>query len=67
MARPKHTDRPRRVLITIPESLYTDVKVLALDPVYGRSKYGLISSLCEVALREWVDKQRKEYKEDVGI
>lgn len=57
MPRPKRTDRPREVMINLPESLLTRLDLYFFDPKTGKPKYGSRSRLIERLLREWLDRQ----------
>ena len=62
---PVSSSRPKNksLHVRIPPRLLKDVKILLLDPVTGRSKYGAVNKLVARLLSEWVEEQRRE-KED---
>jgi len=60
MVKPLHTDRPKKVTVSLPESLHQQVHLLLLDPLHARTRYGTLSGLMTTLLRDWIDKQRKE-------
>ena len=64
MVKPFLTDRPKKVTITLPESVFNQVHLLLLDPVRARTKYGALSSLATSLFRNWLEKQRKEASDD---
>ena len=69
MAKRKSKEPTKSIHIKVPSSLFRDVKLLLLDPLSGRVRYGEMSKLATSLLRTWVEKQRKEFTkkgEDVG-
>ena len=60
------TDRPKKITISLPMSLYTQIHLLVLDPMRGRSRYGKMSGLIVQLLREWLEEQRKEPEDGSG-
>ena len=53
----------KSIHIKVPGPLFREVKLLLLDPVSGRVRYGEMSKLATSLLRTWVEKQRKEFVE----
>ena len=62
MARPKKTDRPVKITVSVPESVMTRVQLKLFDPLRGRARYGALSGLMTDLLRDWV-----EEPDDIGI
>lgn len=58
MPRKAHTDPPKKVTITLPETLKAEVDLLLFDPVRGKRAYGDLSTLIARLLREWVETKR---------
>lgn len=56
-------DRPAKVTINLPQSLYNQLVILFLDPMTKRAKYGALSNLATRLLKEWLDDQQR--KQDV--
>jgi hypothetical protein len=59
MARQKSLIKRRPELFQIDENLMDTVKLLLLDPMTGKPKYGAQSRLVERLLREWVSHQQQ--------
>ena len=69
VGRKPNREPTKSIHIKVPSSLFTEVKLLLLDPLSGRVRYGEMSKLATSLLRTWVEKQRKEFikkGEDVG-
>jgi len=64
MAKPLLTDRPKKVTVSIPESVFSKVHLLVLDPLRARTRYGTLSGLITSLLRKWLEEQRKEASDD---
>ncbi len=62
MPRRKHTDPPVAVKVNLPESLYTKVSLLLLDPVRGKRRYAGLSQVVTQLLQKWVRDQTEEEK-----
>jgi len=65
MSRPLLTDRPKKVTLSLPTSVFNQVHLLLLDPLRARTKYGELSGLVTSLLYKWLEDQRKEAS-DVG-
>ena len=61
--RKSNREPTRSIHIKVPSSLFREVKLLLLDPLSGRVRYGEMSNLATSLLRTWVEKQRKEFTE----
>ena len=48
------TKKPITIKANIPEDLYMKVRLLLLNPVKGKIKYGAMSSLIQKLLTTWV-------------
>ena len=57
----RNLEPTKSIHIKVPGSLFREVKLLLLDPVSGRVRYGEMSKLATSLLRTWVEKQRKEF------
>ncbi len=55
MARPKKTDRPRKITVSVPASVMAKVELKLLDPLRGRARYGALSGLMTDLLRGWIE------------
>ena len=64
MVKPLLTDRPKKVTVSIPESVFNQVHLLLLDPTRARTRYGTMSGLVTALFREWLDGKRKEASDD---
>ena len=65
MAERKSNREPTKSIhIKVPSSLFTEVKLLLLNPLSGRVRHGEMSKLATSLLGTWVEKQRKEYTSD---
>ena len=60
------TEPNASIHVKVPSSLFREVKLLLLDPRYGRVKYGEMSKLVTSLLKGWVDNQRKDHSEGKG-
>ena len=56
----RREDPPRHINVGIPESLFTKVKILLLDPKTGRVKYRAMSGLMTRLLSEWVEERTRK-------
>lgn len=56
MPRPLKTDRPIKVTISLPESLYTRLMLHLMSDVEGRVPHGAVSGFFERLAREALDK-----------
>jgi len=65
MVKPLLKDRPMKMTVSIPESVHHAIHLLLLDPVRGRAKYGKVSGLVTQLLTEWLNEQRKEYRDGI--
>ncbi len=54
MPRPKKTDRPRRLEVSIPESILSRVQIELFSEVEGRVPFGALSELVAQQLAEWL-------------
>ena len=63
MSKLAHVDPPRKILISIPESVISEVHLLLYDPVYKRVGYGKVSKVITNLLRGWLNEQRKHPKD----
>lgn len=59
MGKLARVDRPKKILVSIPESVVSEVKIILHDPVTNRVKYGKMSEVITGLLRDWVEEQRK--------
>ena len=66
MAKPHLVDRPKKVKVSIPESVFNQVHLLLLDPLRARTRYGSMSKLMTNLMRTWLDDQRKEKPDGLG-
>ena len=64
MVKPLLTDRPTKVTVSIPESVFNQVHLVLLDPLRARTKYGTMSRLVTTLFREWLDEKRKDASDD---
>lgn len=58
---------PRRVIepsynlhIQIPESIMLELEILLHNPLRERRRYGAVTQIVVVALREWIARQKQE-------
>ena len=59
----QRVERTKGIHVMVPISLFKEVKLLLMDPLRGRVKYRAMSGLMTSLLKEWVEKQRKDYVE----
>ena len=64
MVKPLLTDRPRKVTLSLPTSVFNQVHLLLLDPLRARTRYGELSGLVTSLLYKWLEDQRKEASDD---
>lgn len=57
MPRPKLIDRPRRLEVTIPESVYSKVQTELYSEIEARIPHGEMSSLLTELLKDWLRKR----------
>lgn len=62
----KRKNRGIAVSAYLPPELHLEVQALLLDPKHGRTQYGAFSTLVTRLLKEWVEKQRKEFAQGEG-
>lgn len=67
MPKLSHVDPPRKVLVSIPESVISEVHLLLYDPVYERVGYGQVSKIITKLLKDWLDEQRKHPRPEEDI
>lgn len=63
---PEEKKRDTEIIsVHLPASLMREIRILLLDPVYGKIKYGQLTHLITALLAEWLEKKRKKL-ETVG-
>lgn len=62
MPRPHPIDQPEPISVRVPGSLLRKVKLLLLNPVSGKVKYGAMAKLIQQLLTEWVEAREKDMK-----
>jgi len=67
MTRPLLTDRPKKVTLSLPTSVFNQVHLLLLDPLRARTRYGKLSGLVTSLLYKWLEDQRKEASDDGSL
>lgn len=66
--RKEYADENKGIFVQIPDRLHQDVKLLLLDPLTNRVKYGAMRRLIARLLAEWVERQRRARRiEGVGV
>jgi len=65
--RKKHSDKPSRFELSIPQSIYDKMELHLLDPVTGKANYGSRSKLIQMLLREYFEKLRTGGTGDLDI
>ncbi len=48
------------ICVRLPSSLMREVRILLLDPTYGKIKYGQLRYLITALLTEWLEKKKKK-------
>ena len=48
------------ICVRIPSSLMREVRILLLDPTYGKIKYGQLRYLITALLTEWLENKKKK-------
>ena len=59
MARPKSLDTITQINVKLPGSLVRKVRVMLLDPVRGKVKYGAMAALMTKLLGDWIKEQEE--------
>ena len=59
MGKLARVDRPKKILVSIPESIISEVKLILYDPITKRVGYGMVSEIITGLLRDWLEEQRK--------
>lgn len=54
MPRPKKLDRPRRLEVQIPDSIYSKLQDELFSEVEGRVPHGAASTLCTSLITNWL-------------
>jgi hypothetical protein len=60
----QHNEDMEIISVRVPASLMREIRILLLDPVYGRIKYGNLRHLLVGLLTKWLE-DKKEKLEDV--
>ena len=55
MARRKHTDPGEEVLITVPTSVMTRVRLVLMDPFTQKLQYGALGELTTRLYKQWLE------------
>jgi len=62
---PNEQEEIEAICVRLPASLMREVRILLLDPTYGRIKYRALRYLIMGLLTEWLEKKKKKL-ETVG-
>lgn len=57
------TEPAKGIHIRLPADLVRKVKLLLLDPVTGRVRYGMMNATITELLTTWVERRQKEHKQ----
>ncbi len=60
MARAKLIDRPKRIELQVPSSIYAKVSSLLYSEVDGRVPYGAMSNLATELFTQWLEERGVE-------
>lgn len=60
MPRPKRPDKPVRLHVVLPQSLFARFELLLHDPIRNKARYGERSEIIESLVRGWVEEREKE-------
>lgn len=64
MGRRSHNDPHRRINLYINESILTALQILYFDPARGKARYGAMSELVNLALKEHLRMIKENGKEE---
>jgi len=67
MGRRQHGDTRRRINLYISESILAELQIFYFDPARGKPKYGALSDIVNIALKDHLRKvkgQEEEQEED---
>lgn len=64
MPRVAHTDPPRRINVTLPESLVAELELRFYNPMTGGVQYGARSALIASLIRAWLDQTKEKHQDE---
>lgn len=65
MPMPRRSEKSYNLHIQIPESVMLELEILLHNPLRERRRYGVLTQIIIVALREWIARQKQEYQSNV--